>query len=187
MRPPHKEIWCGDHKCINVECSRDIPTHMVDKQFTHPKNRVCRSCRNKNSIRWKCVGCDKLISNSSKRLGTFYCSIKCREFTNHFRTSNVPIIKNIVGCNYCTKPLKYGKKIKFCDSKCIGKQRQLEKHKAMYKSDMIRRANARNLVKHPNYDKEKREKHSEKQKLCMKRRYNIKKLVNKIRSRETHI
>ncbi len=52
---------------------------------------------------------------------------------------------------------------------------------------MIKRANARMLAKKPNYDKEKRIKHKKKQQLYMKRRYNIKKLVNKIQNRKTYI
>ena len=191
MRTPNKEIWNGDYKCINIECDKDIPAHIVNKQFTHPKNRVCVTCRGNKLVRWNCIGCDKLISNNMKRVGTFYCSTGCREHTNHLRTyakKVMPVvIKNIVGCNYCTKPLEHNNKLKFCDSKCLGKQRQLEQHYKTYKTDMIKRANARNLVKHPNYDKEKRDKHRNKRQSYMKRRYNIKKLVDKIKSRETHI
>jgi hypothetical protein len=97
------------------------------------------------------------------------------------------IIKNIVGCNYCTKALTHSHKLKFCDSKCHGLHKKLEVHKSLYKADMIKRANARMLAKKPNYDKEKRVKHKKKQQLYQKRRYNVKKLVGKIQNRETYI
>ena len=191
MRTPNKEVWNGDYKCINIECERDIPANIVEKQFTHPKNRVCTKCRNNSSINWKCIGCDKLISNNIKRIGTFYCSVECRLSSNYNRTyakKVMPVVKkNIVGCNYCTKPLEHNRKLKFCDSKCLAKQRKLEQHYKVYKADVVKRANARNLVKHPNYDKEKREKHKKKQQAYMRRRYRIMKVVNSIKNRETYI
>ena len=169
MTPPDKDVWNGDYICINIECEKNIPAHIVEKQFTHPKNRVCSSCRSSPMIRWRCIGCDGIISNSTKRTGTFYCSVMCRMHCNHVRNYAKVIkpvlIKNIVGCNYCTKALTHTHKLKFCNAKCHGLHKKLEAHKALYKADMIKRANARLLAKKPNYDKEKRVKHKKKQQL----------------------
>ena len=191
MRTPNKEIWNGDYKCINIECERDIPAHIVEKQFTHPKNRACTVCRGNRSIRWHCIGCNKLISNNTKRVGTFYCTVPCRMHTNSARTyvRKVKPIKlpSIIGCEYCTKALTHNNKLKFCDSKCRSKHRKLEERRALYKADMIKRANARMLAKKPNYDIEKRKKHKKSQQLYMKRRYNIRKLVADIQKRATNI
>ena len=57
MKPPIKKIWNGDYKCINLDCERDIPEHIVEKQFKAPKYRVCVRCRNFKDVRWKCVVC----------------------------------------------------------------------------------------------------------------------------------
>lgn len=191
MNTPNKDIWNGNYKCINIGCEIDIPSHIVDKQFTHPKNRVCSKCKSSPLIRWKCIGCGNIITNNTKRTGTFYCTVVCRTHTNHLRTYKKKVkpikLPSIIGCEYCTKPLKHNHKLKFCDSNCLGKHRKLEQHRALYKADMIKRANARMLAKKPNYDKDKRTKHKKKQQLYMKRRYNIKKLVNKIQNRKTYI
>jgi hypothetical protein len=187
LTPPDKDVWNGDYTCINIECDKNIPAHIVEKQFTHPKNRVCSSCKSSPIIRWRCIGCDGIINNTVKRSGTFYCSVMCRMHSNHVRkyakVIKPVIIKNIVGCNYCTKALTHSHKLKFCDSKCHGLHKKLEQHKALYKADMIKRADARMLVKNPNYDKEQRVKHKKKQQLYQKRRYNVKKLVGKIQNR----
>jgi len=191
MRCPAKEIWNGDYKCINIDCDRNIPAYIVKKQFTHPTYRVCSSCKIRDSIRWKCIGCDGVINNNMKRSGSFYCSVMCRMHNNHVRNYvkviKPVIIKNIVGCNYCTKALTHSHKLKFCDSKCLGLHKKLEVHKRLYKADIIKRANARMLAKNPNYDKEKRVKHKKKQQLYQKRRYNVLKLVQKVRDKQTHI
>jgi len=191
MTPPDKEVWNGDYTCINIECDKNIPAHIVEKQFTHPSNRVCSSCKSSPMIRWRCIGCNDVMNNTIKRSGTFYCSVICRMHCNHVRNYakviKPVVIKNIVGCNYCTKALTHTHKLKFCDSKCHGLHKKLEAHKSLYKADMIKRAAARMLAKNPNYDIEKRNKHKKKQQLYMKRRYNIKKLVYEIQKRETNI
>ena len=191
MTPPDKDVWNGDYTCINIDCDKNIPAHIVEKQFTHPKNRVCSSCKSSPIIRWRCIGCDGIINNTVKRSGMFYCSVMCRIHSNHVRTYakviKPVIIKNIVGCNYCTKALTHSHKLKFCDSKCLGLHKKLEVHKRLYKADIIKRANARMLAKNPNYDKEKRVKHKKKQQLYQKRRYNVLKLVQKVRDKQTHI
>ena len=191
MTPPDKDVWNGDYTCINIECDKNIPAHIVEKQFTHPKNRVCSSCKSSPLIRWRCIGCDGIINNTVKRSGVFYCSVMCRMHSNHVRkyakAIKPVIIKNIVGCNYCTKALTHSHKLKFCDSKCHGLHKKLEAHKSLYKADMIKRANARLLAKKPNYDKEKRVKHKKKQQLYQKRRYNVKKLVASIQNKATYI
>ena len=111
----------------------------------------------------------------------------CNHVRNYAKVIKPVVIKNIVGCNYCTKALTHTHKLKFCDSKCHGLHKKLEAHKSLYKADMIKRAASRMLAKNPNYDIEKRNKHKKKQQLYMKRRYNIKKLVYEIQKRETNI
>jgi hypothetical protein len=78
MKPPIKKIWNGDYKCINLDCERDIPEHIVEKQFKAPKYRVCVRCRNFKDVRWKCVGCGIIIDDNDKITGGFYCSNTCR-------------------------------------------------------------------------------------------------------------
>ena len=191
MTPPDKEVWNGDYKCINIECDKNIPAHIVEKQHTSPKNRVCSSCKSSPIIRWRCIGCDSIISNNTKRTGTFYCSVMCRQHSYHVRkyakVVKPVIIKNIRGCQYCCKILTHDYALRYCDNKCRSEHRKLEEHKKLYKADMIKRANARMLSKNPNYDKEKRIKHKKKQQLYMKRRYNVLKIVQKIRDKQTHI
>jgi hypothetical protein len=187
MRPPTKEMWNGDYKCINLNCERDIPAHIVEKQFKSPKYRVCVKCRNFKDVKWRCIGCDSIIYDSNKSTGGFYCSVICRMHSRHVRTyvkvDKQIIIKNIKGCQYCCKILTHDHLLRYCNNTCRTQHRKLEGHKRLYKADMIKRANARMLVKKPNYDKEKRDKHKEYQQLYHKRRYNINKLVNKIQNR----
>jgi hypothetical protein len=191
MTPPDKEVWNGDYTCINIDCDANIPANIVEKQFTHPSKRACVKCRKSPVIRWKCIGCDSIISNNTKRTGTFYCSVMCRQHSYHVRkyakVVKPVIIKNIKGCQYCCKPLIHDHLLRYCNNKCHSEHRKLEEHRKLYRADMIKRANARMLVKKPNYDKEKRVKHKEKQQLYQKRRYNIKKLVGTIQNKETHI
>jgi hypothetical protein len=191
MNFPKKEVWNGDYKCINIDCDRSIIAYIVEKQFTHPKNRVCGKCRNGGNIRWNCIGCGNIISNINKRVGTFYCSPICRS-TSHFKRTYPkkirPIkITNIKGCIYCTKRLTQKNAMKFCSDTCNRKHRMLEKHKSLYKQDMINRANMRMLIKKPNYDKDKRIKHKKKQQFYQKRRYNVNKLVTAIHNKQTYI
>ena len=185
MRCPTKEVWNGDYKCINIDCDKNIPPHIVEKQFTHPKSRVCVRCRNFKDIKWKCIGCDNIIDNNIKKLGVFYCSIMCRT-KNNFERHNpkkIKVIKPTIikNCIYCEKILIKPNAMKFCDTICYRKNRLLEVHKKRYKKDMINRANARHKVKHPNADIEKREKHKDYQQFYHKRWYNIKKLVKCMR------
>tara|TARA_R110002110_G_scaffold43638_1_gene135199 strand:+ start:50 stop:625 length:576 start_codon:yes stop_codon:yes gene_type:complete len=190
MNPPNKDVWNGDYTCINIECDKNIPAHIVEKQFTHPSNRVCSSCKSSPMIRWRCIGCNDVMNNTVKRSGTFYCSVMCRMHSNHVRNYakiiKPVIIKNIKGCQYCCKVLTHAYLLRYCNNKCRSEHRKLEKHKALYKADMIKRAGVRMLVKKPNYSKEKRAKHKKKQQLYQKRRYNIKKLVTKIQNKVTY-
>ena len=41
MNNPIKDVWNGDYKCINLDCDRDIPPNLVEKQFISPKHRIC--------------------------------------------------------------------------------------------------------------------------------------------------
>jgi len=186
MRCPTKEVWNGDYKCINIGCERDIPAHIVEKQFTHPKNRVCSSCRNRDVIQWKCVGCNGIISNNIKRTGIFYCSVVCRLHSNHKRIYK-PRIKNISPkkinkCVYCTKVITHNCQLKFCNSRCYGKNRNLEKHRHLLKNDVELRSKIRFSVQHPAKSKEKSDKRLEYHRKYQLRYRNIKRLVNKIRN-----
>jgi hypothetical protein len=105
---------------------------------------------------------------------------------NYAKIIKPVIIKNIKGCQYCCKVLTHAYLLRYCNNKCRSEHRKLEKHKALYKADMIKRAGVRMLVKKPNYSKEKRAKHKKKQQLYQKRRYNIKKLVTKIQNKVTY-
>lgn len=191
MKTPKKEVWNGDYTCINIECDANIPANIVEKQFTHPSKRVCVKCRKSPVIRWKCIGCGDTINNNIKNTGVFYCSVTCRMHSNHVRkyakVVKPVIIKNIKGCQYCCKPLIHEYLLRYCNNKCHSEHRKLEEHRKLYRADMIKRAGARMLAKNPNYDKEKRAKHKEKQQLYQKRRYNVLKLVKKVRDRQTHI
>ena len=184
MRSPVKEIWNGDYKCININCERDIPSNIVEKQYTHPKNRVCFSCKNRGVIRWKCIGCDNILNNNSKTVGVFYCNSKCRIHNNYARTYvqkvRPIILPSIRGCQYCTKRLTHTRKLPFCDKKCHSKHRMLEKHRMIYKRDIVKRSNARMVVKNPKYNKEKREKNREYTKNYNKNYYNRKKLEREL-------
>ena len=148
-------------------------------------------CRKSPVIRWKCIGCSEVMNNNIKRTGVFYCSVTCRMHSNHVRKYAKVVkpvkIENIVGCQYCCKPLTHDHLLRYCNNTCRTQHRKLEEHRKLYKADMIKRANARMLVKKPNFDKEKRVKHKEKQQLYQKRRYNIKKLVDTIQNRQTDI
>jgi hypothetical protein len=191
MTPPDKDVWNGDYTCISIDCDANIPANIVEKQFTHPSKRVCIKCRKSPMIRWRCIGCDDIINNTIKRSGTFYCSVMCRMHSNHVRNYakvvKPVIIKNIKGCQYCCKALIHTHLLRYCNNTCRTLHMKLESHKRLYKADIIKRANARMLVKKPNYDKEKRVKHKKSQQLYQKRRYNVKKLVSKIQNRETYI
>ena len=191
LKTPNKEVWNGDYVCINIECDLNIPANIVEKQFTHPSKRACMKCRKSPMIRWRCIGCNEVMNNNTKSTGVFYCSVTCRMHSNHVRKYAKVIkpvkIENIVGCQYCCKPLIHDHVLRYCNNTCRTQHRKLEEHRKLYKADMIKRANARMLVKKPNFDKEKRDKHKEKQQLYQKRRYNIKKLVSTIQNKETHI
>jgi len=187
MKCPAKEVWNGDYKCINIDCERNIPANVVEKQFTHPTYRVCSSCKNRDSIRWKCIGCDGVINSNTKRVGSFYCSVVCVAHSNHKRTyiSKVKVInpKKINQCVYCDKVIIHNRKLKFCDRNCYSKNRMLEKHRLLLKTAIELRSQIRFKINNPH--------RSESSRLNVKQyqfRYrNIKRLVSKINNRETHI
>ena len=186
MRCPTKEVWNGDYKCINIDCDRNIPAYIVKKQFTHPKNRVCPSCKNRESIIWRCIGCNTLISNSTKNVGTFYCTPKCRVQSNHKRRYVMKIrstkYKKKNKCLYCTKILTQKHAIKYCGEPCRNRNKTLLRHRLLLKNNINRRSKIRFAVQHPAKSKEKSDKRLEYHRKYQFRYRNIKRLVNKIRN-----
>lgn len=189
MRVPKKEVWNGDYKCIDVDCDRNIPANVVKKQFTHPRNRVCVRCKSHSSIRWKCVACNTIISSSHKRIGTFYCSSPCRWNAN-FKRTYAPKVRakkyDIRKCIYCTKRLTHKHAMKFCNSYCYRNNRMLEKHRLLLKNNVNLRSKLRYAVRHPREAKDKYESRKEYFRQYQTRHRNVKKLVAKIRARQTH-
>jgi len=191
MRCPAKEIWNGDYKCINIDCNRNIPAYIVKKQFTHPTYRVCSSCKIRDSIRWKCIGCDGVINNNMKRSGSFYCSVSCVAHSRHMRTYTHKIrninVKRIKTCIYCTKTLNHKNAMKYCGESCRNRNKTLLRHRLLLKNDVNRRSKFRFAAQHPAKSKEKSDKRLEYHRQYQLRYRNIKRLVNKINNKQTHI
>jgi len=183
--------WGYEEVCINVDCTNKLSDYIIERQQKSKKYRFCKNCRNNKAgmgkiIRWECVSCKVIISSTNKALGTYYCNDKCKgrfHFSKKYHEKK-QIKKDKKKCIYCTKELTRKHSIKFCDDTCFKKNKKLEKHKKMYKDDMIRRSNARHVVMYPNYNKEKREKNKEYQKFYHKRWYNVKKVVDQIRLKQ---